>query len=357
MIEATPDPFSPGLLTRLPEAPRRVALLRPARIGDFICAIPAFRALRAALPGAEITVIALPLLRDLAQRIPYLDRFAAFPGYPGLAEQFFEARRTLRFFREMQEQRLDLAVQMHGSGVNSNPFALMLGARATAGFVRPGDGPGRLDAALPLPATGHEVWRLLALARFLGAEPQGEATAFPLWEADHARAETLLRRARRPLLGLHPGARSATRRWPLERFAALGGQLCQRHGGTLVVVGGPEERARGDRLAALAGGPALNLCGALSLPVLGAVLVRLALFVTNDSGPAHLAYAFGVPTVTIVGGEDSERYGPPRDGPFRVVRHEVPCRPCDEAVCPVDYHCLHAVTVQRVVVAARELVA
>src|SRR3712207_4930980 len=110
------DPFAPGLLARLSPPPRKVALLRAARIGDFICATPALRALRAALPGAEITIIALPILREVAVRVPYVDRYVAFPGYPGLAEQFFEPRRATEFFRRMQAEEFDLAVQMQGSG-------------------------------------------------------------------------------------------------------------------------------------------------------------------------------------------------------------------------------------------------
>jgi hypothetical protein len=80
------DPTAPGLLTRLPDPPRKVALLRASRIGDFLCATPALRALRRALPEAEITMITLPLLRGLVERSPHLDRFVAFPGFPGIAE-------------------------------------------------------------------------------------------------------------------------------------------------------------------------------------------------------------------------------------------------------------------------------
>ena len=65
--------LAPGLLHRLPEPPRRVALLRASRLGDFICAIPAFRALRAALPGARVTLITVPLLRGFAERLPHFD--------------------------------------------------------------------------------------------------------------------------------------------------------------------------------------------------------------------------------------------------------------------------------------------
>ena len=74
------DPFSPGLLSRLPESPRKIVLLRASRIGDFLCATPAYRALRMALPDAEITMITLPMLQDLVLRSPHLDRFVALRG-------------------------------------------------------------------------------------------------------------------------------------------------------------------------------------------------------------------------------------------------------------------------------------
>src|SRR5436305_14938130 len=81
------NPFTPGLLARLPESPRKVVVLRASRIGDFLCTIPALRALRAALPEAEITMITLPLLRDLVERSPYLDHYVTFPGFPGIRSE------------------------------------------------------------------------------------------------------------------------------------------------------------------------------------------------------------------------------------------------------------------------------
>ncbi|HYX49734.1 MAG TPA: hypothetical protein VE843_08320, partial [Ktedonobacteraceae bacterium] len=106
------DSFSPGLLSRLAEPPSKIVLLRASRIGDFLCATPAYRALRMALPEAEITMITLPMLQDLVLRSPHLDRFVAFPGYPGIAEQLFDARRTICFYQEMLEEHFDLAIQM-----------------------------------------------------------------------------------------------------------------------------------------------------------------------------------------------------------------------------------------------------
>ena len=144
-ISFTPrrDPFRPGLLNELARPPEKIVILRASRIGDFINGSPAFRALRGAFPGAKIDLITLPMLEGLAQRLGCFDEIIPFPGYPGLAEQFFDPARALAFFQEMQAEQFDLAIQMQGSGVYSNPFTLMLGARRTAGFVRPGDPAGR----------------------------------------------------------------------------------------------------------------------------------------------------------------------------------------------------------------------
>jgi ADP-heptose:LPS heptosyltransferase len=354
------EPAASGPLTRLREPPRKVALLRASRIGDFLCATPAMRALRVALPEAEITMITLPVLRDLVERSPHLDRFVAFPGFPGIAEQFFDARAATAFFAAMQAERFDLTVQMQGSGVYANPFALLLGARATAGFIRPGDSPGLLDAALPVPTHGSEIQSVLALVSFLGAAPRGEATEFPLWPGDHAEAEALLPGARQPLIGLHAGARDRARRWPPDRFAAVGAALHAFHGGTVVLVGDEQtapasawiaRRLRDDGI------PCRDLTGRTTLPTLGAVIARLALLVTTDSGPAHIAYALGAPSVTIFGGANPGAYGPPPGGPHLLALHHVPCRPRDTQTCPTcahDYACLDGVTVVRVLALAEE---
>src|SRR6185437_11278679 len=201
------DPFAPNLLERLPFPVHKVVLLRASRIGDFLCAVPALRALRTRLPAAELSMITVPLLRDVAERLPSLDRVWPFPGFPGIAEQLFDARTATHFFQQIQRERFDLAIQMQGTGIYSNPFALLLGARATAGFVRPGDQAGLLDAALPYPHRLHEIRCVLALSEFLGAPSTGEELEFPLRAADRAEAAALLAPWPQPWIGLHPSSR------------------------------------------------------------------------------------------------------------------------------------------------------
>ena len=303
-------------------------------------------------------MITLPLLHDLVLRSPYIDRFIAFPGFPGMAEQFFSAPKAVQFFQQMQAEHFDLALQMQGSGVYSNPFMLLLGAKATAGFVREGDSPCLLYAALPFPEHEHEIRRMLALTTFLGIPAQGEELEFPLWQEDYAQADALLAHTKLPLIGLHPSARDATRRWASERFIETGKALARRYHGTIVLLGEAEDYSTGETMSreiTTTTTPCLNLMGRTTLPVLGAVIARLTALVTNDTGPAHIAYALKTPTITIFGGGSPTLNGPLNSGPFRVLLFPVPCRPCGYAVCPIGYPCLEHVSVEEVVQAVEEL--
>jgi ADP-heptose:LPS heptosyltransferase len=133
----------------------------------------------------------------------------------------------------------------------------------------------------------------------------------------------------------------------------VGRELQQQYGGTVVVIGGTDECNLAQRLAQGIDGASLNLAGRKSLAVLGAVLEQLAVLVTNDSGPAHVAYALSTPTVTVFGGTNPAVWGPLEADQHAVLAHEVSCRPCDYVECPVGYTCLEGVTVHRVVEAAQ----
>lgn len=347
--------FLPNFFQRIKTPLRKIALLRASRIGDFICAIPAFRSLRMALPNTEIVLITLPILQPLAKRLPYIDRSVAFPGYPGIAEQLFLAHKALAFFSSMQQEYFDLAVQLQGSGVYSNPFLLMLGATHNVGFVRKNDSIGRLDAAIPLPEQGHEIYRTLALPYFLGCPHVSEHIEIALDEDDEQAATSLLGHYRQPLIGIHTNARDKTRRWPLNSFIEAATALQEALSGTIVILGESEEGEISFAKYMHAEGLCINLCGKTSLTETCAVLKRLSLFITNDTGPAHLAYAMNTPTVTIFGGGDPARYGPLHPGPFRVLIHPVSCRPCYEEPCDLDFQCLRSVSVHEVIAAGLDL--
>lgn len=331
---------------------RKVAVVRASRIGDYVCATPALRALRRAVPRAEITLIALPLVEELALRSPDIDRFIPFPGWPGIAEQFFDAAKALAFLGSMQAETFDLVLQMHGSGVFSNPLALMLGGRAAAGFVRDGDDRGRLDVAIAFPDAGHEVDRLLALLAAVGVAPAGRRPRVAVTDADRRSASAHVDALPRPLIALHAGARDIERRWPLDRFAEAASALRKRLGGSIVVVGGADETANGRELRSRVGA-AVDLTGRLPLATLAALVGQLSLLITNDSGPAHFAYAAGTPSVTIFSITDPQRWASVDE---RAI-HRVVDAGCHSHDHPSPASCIGAVPVDTVVQAAVAAVA
>ncbi len=351
---------SEPILAQLASQPARVVVMRALRLGDLLCATPALRSLRAGLPLAHITLIGLPLAREFVRRCRALDDFMEFPGYPGIADQEINPSRTLAFLARMQEERYDLAIQLHGSGVFSNPFTVLLGARYTVGFTRPDETNLGLDFSIPYPSEGREVHRLLALMRALGmpdTDDHMELTILPedrIELQEHPALGAWLASGR-PLVGIHPGARVATRRWALDRFAAVGDYLAEEYGAAVVITGGKDEWAMCEQVCALMHHPALNAAGQTNLGTLAALIERLHLFISNDSGPAHVAAATGTPSITIFGAARVEDWASGDPARHRWLSVHVPCRPCYLSQCPLGYTCLQGVTVADVIHNASEL--
>ncbi len=322
---------------------RRIAIFRALQLGDLLVAVPALRALRQRFPRAEITLIGLPWAAEFVERYRcYLDRFVAFAGYPGINELPVDPQKSARFIAEQRAYGYDLVVQMHGSGGTSNPFVLELQGRQSAGYYT-GAPPAGLTFAAPYPHDQHEVYRNLGLAALLGCTQLQPRLEFPLFAADHAEADNLLRAAtcvRSACIALHPGSRPPARRWPAEYFAMVGDALAQRFGARIILTGGPGEGATAQAVVDAMRTPVLNLARRTSLGGLAALISKLDLFVSNDTGPAHIAHAVDCPSITIFGPADYQRWSPLDQALHPTVRRPVSCSPCGYWTCPIDHRCL-----------------
>jgi ADP-heptose:LPS heptosyltransferase len=331
----------------------RIVVLRALVLGDTLCAVPALRALRRAWPGAHIALLGLPASRELVQRLPEVDEWIAFPGWPGLPERDVDSAALPAFRAAMRASRWDLAVQLHGSGQIVNPLLLQLGARLNAGFHPPGGPVPEGGLFCPWPEQGHEVQRLLTLCRHLGLPADDASLAFPLGADDDIALREAWPAVRdaRPYACLHAGAQLPSRRWPVTRFAAVAEALHER-GLRLVLTGAPGERALVAELSGLLaarGLPHEDLCGRTSLWTLGALLRGARLLVCNDTGVSHVAAALRVPSVVVACGSEVARWAPADAARHRVLHKPAPCRPCAHADCPVGHGCALALNVVEVV--------
>ncbi len=284
---------------RIPNV-RTIAVLRANAIGDFLLALPALEALRAAYPTAEIVLLGKRWHRDfLTSRPGPVDRVVVVPpsrGVNDVAGAEGDPAELERFFAAMRQERFDLALQLHGGGRNSNPFVLRLGARVTAGVKTP-DAPA-LDRWMPYIYFQHETIRYLEAVALVGAVPTALEPQLAVTDADLAESYDAYPGGSRPIAAIHPGASDSARRWPTAKFAAVGDALAAA-GAEVVVTGTPDEADVVADVVAAMRARATNLCGRLSLCGLAGLLARSAVLVANDSGPRHLAQAVGTPTAAV----------------------------------------------------------
>ncbi len=339
---------------------QRIAVFRTLQLGDLIQAVPALRSLRAGFPHAEITLIGLPWASSFVERFScYVDRFVEFPGFPGIAEREVLAERTARFIEEQRSYAYDLAIQMHGSGRTSNRVVLALGARMTAGYFESRD-KGGLTFSAPYPDDQPEVYRNLGLARLLECPADDPTLEFPLDESDYAEAAALLPRVQgvmRPLIGIHAGARPPSRRWPAPYFASLADELVQLWNAQIMLTGNTDELPIVRSVEKQMMARPINLAGKTSLGGLAAIIDSLDLFISNDTGPAHIANALGTPSITIFGPADYQRWAPLNQSLHHVARHPVACSPCGYWDCPIDHRCLRKVSPESVLKAVGDVLA
>jgi ADP-heptose:LPS heptosyltransferase len=310
-------------------APRHVAIVRAlSGVGDMLCAVPAFRALRAALPDARISLIGLPETAVLLDRFRhYVDDLIPFPGFPGMLEGGFQLARFPRQIASLQRRNFDVVIQMHGNGSISNIFSLLLGGSLTAGCHLPGSYSPDERYFLPYPDDEPEIWRNLHLLQFLGIAPQGDNLEFPMIGSDWVElAEVEEARDLEPegYVCIHPGASDPARRWAPEHFAAVADTLATT-GLRVVLTGTEHERPLTRAVAAAMRAPSLDLAGRTTIGAFAALLWDARLLVCNDTGVSHLADALQLPSVVIFAAYPDPTSDPLRWAPLDTRLHRAVC--------------------------------
>jgi ADP-heptose:LPS heptosyltransferase len=330
-----------------PDPPlQKIAVLRANAIGDLIFTLPALEALRAAYPRAEIVLLGQEWHADfLTNRPGPVDRVIVVPPIPGISrpessDDSSTAETLAAFFARMQTEHFDLALQLHGGGRHSNAFVKQLGARLTAGLKTPDAPP--LDRWVPYIYYQSEILRFLEVVSCVGAPPVTLEPRLALIPSDEEELSALALETGRPWIALHPGAGDPRRRWPVEKFAAIGDTLA-RTGALILVTGTERERSLTTGVLEAMQAPAISINERLSLGGLAALLAHCSVVVSNDSGPLHLAGAVGAPTVGLYWCGNLINAGPMTRTRHRpAISWRLTCPQCGRNI--IDQPCGHAVS-------------
>ncbi|MDE2506893.1 MAG: glycosyltransferase family 9 protein [Planctomycetota bacterium] len=326
--------------------PRRVCIIKPSALGDIVHTLPALAALRGLWPHAHLAWVVNQGLRGLLDGHPQLDEVIAFDRARVLTPR--GALGFGRFLKGLRDRRFDVAIDFQGL-FRSGLMSWATGAPVRLGASDAREGATRFYTHLAVTSrrAEHAVDRMLALASACGADVSNPEVQLAVNDADRAWARDALRGLPRPILVLNPGARWLTKRWPPEQFAAVARRAVEAYGGSIAAVGAVEDRPLVDALAAaIAPLPLLDLCGRTTLPRLAALAARSDLFLSNDTGPLHLAAAAGANVVGVYTCT-SPRLTGPRGPRVADVRSCVWCAPSFVKTCP-RLDCMTELTPERV---------
>ncbi len=324
----------------------KIAIRAPNWIGDAVLSMPAIRCLRKNFPEAALWVVARDWVKDVYASCDLIQGVIPLSEGNGL-KSLKNSAQTLK------DSRFDLGVLLPNSFASALLFLLARIPRRW-GYARDGRGIllTRGVSLNPEEESSHQLKYYLRLMSGLGLETGEPDLFFPLTGEEKGAAKEFLLslglNMEQPVVILHPGASyGPAKRWPAGEFAALASLLQEKWGANILIAGASSEKELAAAVGSLMKNKPFNLAGQTSLRMLAGLISLSALFVSNDSGPMHLANALGTPVVALFGPTDPLITGPFQE-PSAVIKKDVPCWPCRYRECPFDHRCLAGIPAEEV---------
>ncbi|MET0625259.1 MAG: glycosyltransferase family 9 protein [Pyrinomonadaceae bacterium] len=301
--------------------PRNILVIDFGQLGDVILSLPALAAVRHRFPKARVTVAvggaaaAVIEMSGVADEALAVDRVALRDGPKHLS-----VWQIGRLVMDVRKRKFDFVIDLHSLS-ETNLLGFLSGAGRRLYARRPGRSLDYLANFRPAPPaedrSKHAIDRYLDVIAPLGVGEVSRVPRLAVREEDGRAVDELLRKAASggktwrgasrasggtsdsPLVGIFPGAGHPSRRWPVERFAELAWMLERNDDVRSVLFAGPEER-RLVREARPKFPPSTIVLDRLTVPQLAAAAERVSVFVSNDTGPMHIAAAVGTPVVILM---------------------------------------------------------
>ena len=331
-------------------------------IGDGVMTLPALRSLRKELPGTRISLLVKDWVSPLFENNPNIDEIIIYgDNHNGLIGR-------LKLSHMLHKKRFCSAI-LFQNALDAALLTFLARIKRRIGYNRDGRGLLLTDpiaVAENNKDKAHQVFYYLNLLEQIGIRAEYSYPYIYLTLNERLHARELLKGMKRPVLGINPGATyGSAKRWFPERFAEVANWFISDTGGSAVVFGGKPEVGIADEIVKKmipefrAPGSMLSLAGNTSLRDLISLISECDVFLTNDSGPLHIAYAVKTPLVAIFGSTDPALTGPPpaTDGPgAEVITPDLPCSPCFERTCRNnDMRCMYAITPDEVYYAIKKV--
>ncbi len=346
----------------MPDNNKKILIMEAGGIGDIVMSTPALRALREKFSDSEIVLLTVPRTAQAVNIKRYANRIICFKQEAfskGPSQPFYtQILSNIKLLWALRKERFDMMIDLEAieswkSSLLRYVFYKCVGAKKKVG--RNSNGKGFfLDVKVSdeLFGTVHEVDRKLLIARTLGAETEQTKQEFYISTEDRVFINRWLMDSgiddNRTIVAIQPGAFVPSREWKSEGFVEIGRKLFQKYKAQVIITGGNNDNAAYEINEALQDIKPILAVG-LSLGKLGALLERVHLFISNDTGPFHIADAINTPYVVLFGPENFYRYGPydSISNSRLVTGIKVSCSPCLRHTC-TTHECMESITTDMV---------
>lgn len=343
----------------------RVLIIRNDHIGDAVNTTPLARYLRKEYPKAKITILCDTGF-FLWENCPYVDEVLLYktnnPLFNHSKKKLVQIFQPFTFFFKLRKRKFDLVLDPVGRTETHIISYLCRGTRRISNTYYPYK---LFDIDVPIchyETRLHETRQALALVKPINQITKLDCQLeFWCGPETQNKVKNILAanqiEGKKSLLGIHPGAASPLRRWPIERMAVVACKLARKYGMKTLFFEPPDNvKATSDFVAKFTdmGAKSVIIKG-LDLNVLTAIIARCTLFICNDSGPMHLAAATQTPTVAIFGPGEYWRWQPLHPT-SQIVRKSISCSPCSENDCK-EPQCILQIDIPDVLSAAESVLA
>ncbi|RKU25816.1 hypothetical protein C6499_14390 [Candidatus Poribacteria bacterium] len=303
-------------------ASEKILLIRLSSLGDIVLTTPAIRAVRAHFPDAYIAMLVAKQSAEILRENPHLNEIITFDR---LAKNK-DTGEMLRIIRLLRERKFTLTIDLQRK-FRTEMLMYFSGAAERIGKGR--FCTVRVHEQGNKHATAH-YFDLLHAAGIPAEDPRLELFLSESEQLDTAqRFDTAGVNDGQLKVGFFPGAGWKLREWMPDRFAAIGDKLVEHFNANVLIFGGQKETELVQTVADLMNARAILFAGNLQIRELAACIEKCDLFLTNDTGPMHIAAAVGTPTVSLFGPGNHIRFQPLGEL-HQTIRHAVPCSPCKQ---------------------------
>lgn len=331
---------------------QRFLIISTTGIGDTLWGTPAIRALKETYPESYMCVLTSPAGYELLRENPYIDSLFTFKKGWG---NFFSLPRLLK---SLIQKRFEVVFIFHASDRLIFPLAYFMGAAKIIGYEgQCKDLDFILTQKIKYPDNIHGIEARLNLVNLLSAETPDKTISIYLTDKEREHAVDFLKNqvfnGDSLLVGFQPGAQKPFKCWPAQNFIELGNTLLKKFKCKIIITGNHQEKSLASLIASKIKG-SISVAGSLSLRETAAIIERMNLFITNDTGPMHIAFALKTPTIALFCPTNPELCGPYHVENTIVIKKPQTCNPCIGKKC-YNPLCMEQITPQEVISAASSL--